>query len=821
MIAPQTLIHSCSVLKRLGPVWLMLMLAAALPLFAQTALPTSGAQQIQSLLEEKATWTPAQQKLDSHLHYSAKMVQGQAITASVPSLPTSLSSLERNAAGLVHVDIKGIVNGALLSAITGAGGTVEGSWPRYDSIRAWIPLASAEVLAGRSDVNFIGLAARAMHSSGRPMPRQAREAAVRERLAKALAALAPGQDLWSRMGLGFLLPFSPFSPFVGIDTLGPKAHGVNNVPSYTGAGVKIGVLSDGVQTLATEEGLGNLPTVTVLAGQAGPADAGEGVAMLEIVYSMAPGAQLYFATADISEAQFATNIEALQTAGCKIIVDDVTYGDEPVFQDGMVAQAINTVTAAGALYFSSAANSGNLDSGTSGTWEGDFVNGGAVGSPITGYHGETGTLHNFGGGQTYDSLTQKSGEQAYLLQWSDPFPVAPVTTGSSNDYDLFILNSTGTTVVGASTTRQSGTQPPLEGLVGVIPDGDMPAQMVIVNYQGTAATRTLHLDTERGELSIGTAGATFGHNAGASTISVAATSVSNAGGGEFLGGAQDPPEYYSSDGPRLIYYDASGNAITPGKFTIASGGGKVLSKVDMTAADGTPGTYYNPFYGTSAAAPHAASIAALIWSADPSMTPAQIENVMKTTALPVTGVYHPRTFGAGIAMADASINALPTVVSYNVICGTGCSYNMIGSSRVHLPWQITGVQVVFSHPITSANINSLTGVTASGFSGLGTTTLTWTFTGVTNGNLSTALATTGGNAISSALAPLTGSNTSFALKILQGDMSDDGVVNASDLVLVNNARSQAYNIFADINGDGVVNTADVLVVHNQLGQSNH
>ena len=50
MIAPQTLIHSCSVLKRLGPVWLMLMLAAALPLFAQTALPTSGAQQIQSLL---------------------------------------------------------------------------------------------------------------------------------------------------------------------------------------------------------------------------------------------------------------------------------------------------------------------------------------------------------------------------------------------------------------------------------------------------------------------------------------------------------------------------------------------------------------------------------------------------------------------------------------------------------------------------------------------------------------------------------------------------------------------------------------------------
>ena len=161
------------------------------------------------------------------------------------------------------------------------------------------------------------------------------------------------------------------------------------------------------------------------------------------------------------------------------------------------------------------------------------------------------------------------------------------------------------------------------------------------------------------------------------------------------------------------------------------------------------------------------------------------------------------------------------MVSYNVICGTACQYNMVTSSRVHLPWQITGVQVVFSQVITSANVNSLTGVSASGFSGLGTNTLTWTFTGVTNGNLATALATTGGNAIQSAGGALSGSNTSFGLKILQGDMNDDGVVNASDLVLVNNARSQAYNIFADINGDGVVNTADVLVVQHQLGQSNH
>jgi hypothetical protein len=115
-------------------------------------------------------------------------------------------------------------------------------------------------------------------------------------------------------------------------------------------------------------------------------------------------------------------------------------------------------------------------------------------------------------------------------------------------------------------------------------------------------------------------------------------------------------------------------------------------------------------------------------------------------------------------------------------------YNMVGGSRVHLPWQITGVQVVFSQPITSADVNSLTGVTASGIAGVGTTTVTWSFAGVTNGNLATALATTGADAIMSAGGPLGGSNTSFALKILEGDMNDDGVVNALDLTLVNNAR---------------------------------
>ena len=102
------------------------------------------------------------------------------------------------------------------------------------------------------------------------------------------------------------------------------------------------------------------------------------LAMLEIIHDLAPGASLFFATGDLSEADFAQQILNLQSVShCDIIVDDLGYFDEPVFQDGILAQAVNTVTAAGALYFSAAGNEGNLDSNTAGYFEGDFNDNGS------------------------------------------------------------------------------------------------------------------------------------------------------------------------------------------------------------------------------------------------------------------------------------------------------------------------------------------------------------------------------------------------------------------------------------------------------------
>src|SRR5262249_62113079 len=145
-------------------------------------------------------------------------------------------------------------------------------------------------------------------------------------------------------------------------------------------GMRMGVLSDGVSKLAASQALGDLPLkVTILPGQNGSGD--EGTAMLEIIYDLAPGAQLYFASGGNGVASFAKNIRDLRAAGCDIIVDDIGYFVESPFHDGqpanlvsttkgaLITQAVNDVIASGALYFSAAGNEGNKNDNTPRTRE--------------------------------------------------------------------------------------------------------------------------------------------------------------------------------------------------------------------------------------------------------------------------------------------------------------------------------------------------------------------------------------------------------------------------------------------------------------------
>src|SRR6185369_15597794 len=208
------------------------------------------------------------------------------------------------------------------------------------------------------------------------------------------------------------------------------------------------------------------------------------------------------------------------------------------------------------------------------------------------------------------------------LFWSDPLGA------SSNDYDLYILDAGLTTVVNAATNIQNGTQDPVE-LSTISPAA---GRRLLIFRKTGAASRALHLNSFRGRLAISTSGQTHGHSAAAEAFSVAATPAAAA-----IGGAPNPTgpfpgvfnssnvsELFSSDGPRRIFFNPNGSPTTPGNLLFGTNGGFVRQKPDITAADGTmtavPG--FNPFFGSSAAAPHAAGIAALLKSAG-MFTPAQ------------------------------------------------------------------------------------------------------------------------------------------------------------------------------------------------------
>jgi len=134
-----------------------------------------------------------------------------------------------------------------------------------------------------------------------------------------------------------------------------------------GAGITVGVLSDSFNCLGgapSDVTNGDLSPVTVIqeiSSCSGPsAGTDEGRAMLQIVHDVAPGANLVFASALNGIASFASNIQSVAAAGAKVIADDVLYLAEPMFQDGIVAQAANQVVGGGVAFFSAAGNQGRL-----------------------------------------------------------------------------------------------------------------------------------------------------------------------------------------------------------------------------------------------------------------------------------------------------------------------------------------------------------------------------------------------------------------------------------------------------------------------------
>jgi subtilisin family serine protease len=416
----------------------------------------------------------------------------------------------------------------------------------------------------------------------------------------------------------------------------------------SGRGVRIGVLSDSYDCApgAFEEGgpftraaqdirNGDLPRdVRVLKDLADAPSSDcsdEGRAMMQLIHDVAPGSPLAFYTAFESQEDFADGIRALADAGSQVIVDDVIYFAEPMFEDGIIAQAVNDVYRRGAAYFSSAGNDARL------SYESRFR--------LSTEQGISGPRHDFARGAAVDGLQQAtaSAGSATLLsfQWDQPSFSANGTVGAQSDLDLWFYDENGepfefcTDDPAQLVCQIPGIDFNIEGDAVETPimvnfsDQDIVVQIGIELFEGPSPNYIKHVwfDLDVGVFTVEeydtASGTVYGHAnaAGAEAVGAAAWYQTEEWGSPLrptclpaclnsFSSAGGTPIFIGPNGQRLAIPQLR---LKPG-VTGPDGGNTSFFLFDLTfeipgtsEPDGIPN-----FFGTSASAPHVAAVAALM-----------------------------------------------------------------------------------------------------------------------------------------------------------------------------------------------------------------
>jgi subtilisin family serine protease len=473
-----------------------------------------------------------------------------------------------------------------------------------------------------------------------------------------------------------------------------------------GSGVTVGILSDSFNrasksieggSIATKAEKdvenGDLPgPANTCSGQSTPVDPlddsesegeDEGRAMAQIVHDLAPGADLAFATAFTSEIGFAENIERLAKpsgeggAEAKVIADDVAYFEEPFFQEGPVGVAVTNVSEDGVAYFSAAGNDNLFNGGNEiASWEApQFRDSGSCPSAIGAFEAEIGFSLNgshcmdFNPGAGIDNgfgITVEAGETLLVdLQWAEAWE------GVSADLDAFLIGPGGGVVAGGvednpaegrpveilGWENESGSSKTVQLAINRFSGGSPRLKFgLLENGRGVSSTE---YESSKGGDVVGPT--IFGHAGSPSVVGIGAIPYFDS----------SEPEPYSSRGPVTHYFgpvQASGHApklVTP----------EVIGKPDVTATDCADTTFFARFRrflpvseepekswhfcGTSAAAPHAAAVAALMLEEEPAAEPAQIRAALVESAVPVGG-FGPCAVGGGLIEAVGAVNLIAT-----------------------------------------------------------------------------------------------------------------------------------------------------------------
>lgn len=439
----------------------------------------------------------------------------------------------------------------------------------------------------------------------------------------------------------------------------------------------------------------------------------EGAAMAELIHDIAPGAALSFHSAFNSQVDFAEGIEELRACGADVIVDDTIYLDEPMFQDGLVAQAIEQVVADGAVYFTAAGNQATygVDEGFDDLLAADEEEDDPSGIDF----------HDFanGGADPYAAVTVPPGcGITAVLQWNEPFD-DPLGGGARTDLDLYIcegesgsppnpppFNPQQSSCVYFSQDAQgcgagepqNGAGDPLE-FVDYVNHGAAPetVYLAVDHYCGDVdgdlqeddavsfRIVTFGLDCSLAdpgyafEAGVFDRAQIFGHAAAVSANAVAAVFFEEIDSG----GTTDPPSHqidvepFASLGGELpFYFEGDGTPIPGGPVTrfkpelaAPDGGNTTFFGTDISSdPDGFPN-----FFGSSAAASNAAAVAALVLDANPDLDPGEVRWVLQNTAIDIEATGRDSLAGDGLIDAyDAVVWSVPiaAVTPQNLAWGT-------------------------------------------------------------------------------------------------------------------------------------------------------